>query len=107
MDHELATPKFTSECTTAYIAMIRSFIAEGIVNRLAWIRKAHGMFEALHRNDERDAGADLSFGATSMPSHSFLAVMFSSYLQGPTRQLWTTWSKLQNRNYSASYIIAG
>lgn len=71
MDHELATPKFTSECTATYIATIRSFIADGIVNHLARIRKAHGMFEALHRNDEWDADTDFSLGATGMPSHPF------------------------------------
>lgn len=60
MDHELATPKFTSECTTAYIATIRGFIADGIVNHLARIRRAHGMFEALHHGDEC-AGANKAF----------------------------------------------
>lgn len=71
MDHELATSKFTNECTAAYIATIHGFIANGIVNHLARIRKAHGMFEALHRNDEWDADTDLSLGATCMLSRSF------------------------------------
>lgn len=71
MNHELSTLKFTSECTPAYIATIRTFIADGIVNRLARVRKAHGMFEALHHNDEWDADTDLSLGATSTPSRSF------------------------------------
>ncbi|KAF8550261.1 beta and beta-prime subunits of DNA dependent RNA-polymerase [Imleria badia] len=64
MDRELATPNFTNECTPAYIATIRNFIADGIVSHLAKIRKTHGMFEALHRNDEWDADTDLSLGAT-------------------------------------------
>ena len=66
MDCELATPKFTNECTPSYVSTIRDFIADGIVNHLAKIRKAHGMFEALQRNDEWDADTDLSLGATSM-----------------------------------------
>ncbi|KAN0097898.1 hypothetical protein V8E55_002344 [Tylopilus felleus] len=65
MDSELGTPKFTNECTAAYIATIRDFITDGIVSQLAKIRKAHSMFEALQRNDEWDADTDLSLGATS------------------------------------------
>lgn len=72
-DRELATPRFTSECTAAYIATIRNFIADGVVDHLAKIRKTHGMFEALQRNDEWDADTDLSLGATSMQSFSELS----------------------------------
>jgi len=107
MDRELATPKFTNECTAAYIATIRDFIADGVVSHLANIRKTHGMFEALHRNDEWDADTNLSLGATSMYVVFSELSPFSSHPQGLTRQLWTTWPKSRNRNYSTSYIFAG
>lgn len=66
MDRELATQKFTNECTPAYVTTIRDFIADGVVNHVARIRKTHSMFEALQRNDECDADTDFSMGATSM-----------------------------------------
>lgn len=108
MDQELATPKFLSECTPTYIAMIRSFIADGVVERLgANIRQSHGMFEALERrDDEWDADTDFSLGATSMWCHSCRVYMFSCQTQGPTKQSWMIWSKLQNLSYSVSYSFA-
>jgi DNA-directed RNA polymerase III subunit RPC1 len=66
VDRELATKKFTNECTAAYIATIRGFIADSVAHHLAKIRKARGMFEALERYDEWDADTDLSMGATSV-----------------------------------------
>ena len=92
MDSELGTPKFTNECTAAYIATIRDFITDGIVSQLAKIRKAHSMFEALQRNDEWDADTDLSLGATSMSSFSELSPI-SFLTQVLTRQLWTMWPR--------------
>ncbi|KAH9853367.1 beta and beta-prime subunits of DNA dependent RNA-polymerase [Lenzites betulinus] len=64
VDRELATRKFTAECTAAYLGTIRGFISEHIVQKLAEVRKLHGMFEALEREDEWDAYTDLSMGAS-------------------------------------------
>ncbi|KAI1788935.1 beta and beta-prime subunits of DNA dependent RNA-polymerase [Ganoderma leucocontextum] len=64
VDRALATRKFTSECTAAYIATIRKFISENIAQKLGEVRKQHGMFEALEREDEWDADTDLSMGAS-------------------------------------------
>ena len=66
VDRALATRRFTSECTAAYIATIRKFISENIAQKLGEVRKAHGMFEALEREDEWDADTDLSMGASCM-----------------------------------------
>jgi DNA-directed RNA polymerase III subunit RPC1 len=63
VDHELATKRFTSECTPAYLATIRSFIADHIVHKLAEARKSRGMFDALERAEEWDADTDLCMGA--------------------------------------------
>lgn len=64
VDRELSKKKFTSECTAAYLATIRGFIAEHVVHKLAENRKSRGMFEALERDDEWDEDTDLSMGAS-------------------------------------------
>ena len=64
VDRELSKRKFTSECTAAYIAMIRGFISENVAHKLGEIRKSRGMFEALEREDEWDEETDLSMGAS-------------------------------------------
>ncbi|CAL1713617.1 unnamed protein product [Somion occarium] len=64
VDRELAQRRFTSECTAAYIATIRGFVTERVAHRLAEIRKSHGMFDALEREEEWDADTDLSMGAS-------------------------------------------
>ncbi|KZT66991.1 beta and beta-prime subunits of DNA dependent RNA-polymerase [Daedalea quercina L-15889] len=64
VDKELSKRKFTNECTAAYIATIRGFFSEHIAQKLAEIRRDHGMFEALERDDEWDADTDLTLGAS-------------------------------------------
>ncbi|KAH7924840.1 beta and beta-prime subunits of DNA dependent RNA-polymerase [Leucogyrophana mollusca] len=64
VDRELATKKFASECTAAYLATIRGFITDHVAHRLAQMRKSQGMFEALERADEWDVDTDLSLGAS-------------------------------------------
>ncbi len=64
VDRTLASRKFTSECTAAYLATIRKFISENIAQRMADIRKRHHMFDALEREDEWDADTDLTMGAS-------------------------------------------
>ena len=64
VDRELADRRFTSECTAAYIATVRGFIAEHIAQKVADIRKSRGMFGALERNEEWDADTDLTMGAS-------------------------------------------
>lgn len=66
VDRELAKKKFTTECTPAYLATLRGYIADNIARRLAEIRKNHGMFEAIGREEEWDENTDLSMGASSM-----------------------------------------
>ncbi|KAI6094479.1 hypothetical protein EDD17DRAFT_1892208 [Pisolithus thermaeus] len=50
---------------TNVIATIRGFITDDVIHRSAKMRKAHGMFEALERFEERDSNTDLSMGATA------------------------------------------
>jgi DNA-directed RNA polymerase III subunit RPC1 len=64
VDRELSLPRFVTECTTAYISTIRTFLNDHVVHRLAIVRKSRGMFEALERSDEWDEDTDLSMGAT-------------------------------------------
>ncbi|KAI0056684.1 beta and beta-prime subunits of DNA dependent RNA-polymerase [Artomyces pyxidatus] len=64
VDRELSLPKFTVECTAAYISTIRGFIREHVADRLGDARKSRGMFEALERDAEWDAETDLSMGAS-------------------------------------------
>ncbi|KAH9950127.1 beta and beta-prime subunits of DNA dependent RNA-polymerase [Amylocystis lapponica] len=64
VDRELSKRKFTTECTAAYLATIRGFVSEHIAHKLAEVRKNHGMFDALERDDEWDADTDLSMGAS-------------------------------------------
>ncbi|OCH86035.1 beta and beta-prime subunits of DNA dependent RNA-polymerase [Obba rivulosa] len=64
VDRELATRRFISECTPAYLATVRGFISEHIVDRLAEVRRQHGMYDALEREAEWDEETDLSLGAS-------------------------------------------
>lgn len=63
-DKELATPRFTTECTQTYLDGVRDFIHDRIASKIAENRKSHGMFEALEREEEWDKDTDLSMGAT-------------------------------------------
>ncbi|KAG2125902.1 hypothetical protein BD769DRAFT_1736203 [Suillus cothurnatus] len=65
VDLELKEPKFTSECTPAYLDTIRDFVVQHIAHHLAAMRKSRGMFEALERSDEWDRDTDLSMGASA------------------------------------------
>lgn len=67
MNRELASEKFTSECTAAYLATIQGFITDHVVHKLAEARSSRGMFEATERDDEWDADTDLSMGASGWP----------------------------------------
>lgn len=64
VDIELATKRFTSECTPAYRGLIHDFIKENVAVALANLRKYHGMFDALERYEEWDEEIDLSLGAS-------------------------------------------
>lgn len=79
VDRTLATRKFTSECTAAYIATIRKFISENIAQKLGEVRKQHGMFEALERGDGWDADTDLSMGASCALSLWFFALKLDAH----------------------------
>jgi DNA-directed RNA polymerase III subunit RPC1 len=63
VDRELASQKFASECTPAYLATIRKFVADN-VTLLADHRRYRGMFDALERETEWDEDTDLSMGAS-------------------------------------------
>ncbi|KZV60964.1 beta and beta-prime subunits of DNA dependent RNA-polymerase [Peniophora sp. CONT] len=57
-DLALAAPRFTLECSAAYVLTIRNFIRENIVYALADARASRGMWEARERNEEFDADTD-------------------------------------------------
>lgn len=62
-DHELSKKKFVNECTAAYIGTVRQFVVDHVAHRLAQIRRARGMFDALQRSEEWDEHTDLTMGA--------------------------------------------
>lgn len=64
MDSELASLKFTSDCTPAYLDTIRSFVSEKVVAKIAGVRRVHGLFDALAREAEWDTETDFSLGAS-------------------------------------------
>ncbi|KAJ3513331.1 hypothetical protein NLJ89_g3010 [Agrocybe chaxingu] len=64
-DRELATPRFKSECTPAYLDTIRKFIFDHLAHKMADARLKRGMFEALEHESEWDEYTDLSLGATA------------------------------------------
>jgi DNA-directed RNA polymerase III subunit RPC1 len=66
VDQELATPRFSSESSPAYLETVRKFILENLANKLAGTRKSRGMFDALEREAEWDEDTDLSMGASGL-----------------------------------------
>ncbi len=64
VDSELATPRFRSECTPAYLDIVRKFIFDNLAHRLADFRRIRGMFDALEKDVEWDEDTDLSLGAS-------------------------------------------
>lgn len=64
VDSELATPRFRSECTQAYLDIVRNFIFDNIAHKLADFRRSRGMFDALEKDVEWDENTDLSLGAS-------------------------------------------
>lgn len=66
VDQELATPRFSSESSPAYLKTVRKFILENLANKLAGTRKSRGMFDALEREVEWDEDTDLSMGASGL-----------------------------------------
>jgi DNA-directed RNA polymerase III subunit RPC1 len=64
MDKEFSKPEFVSECTPAYLTIIRDFVINNVVELMADLRKAHNMFDAMERQDEWDEFTDLSMGAS-------------------------------------------
>jgi len=66
VDQELASPRFNSESSPAYLATVRKFIYENLANKLASTRQSRGMFDALEREAEWDEDTDLSMGASGL-----------------------------------------
>ena len=66
-DRELSKPKFKNECADSYTGTIRNFIMDRIAHRLAKIRQAHGLFDALEKEEEWDEETDFSMGASRTP----------------------------------------
>lgn len=64
VDHELATPRFRNECTSAYLETVRNFIFTSVACKLANSRRCRGMFDALEKSDEWSEDTDLSLGAS-------------------------------------------
>ncbi|TIB84727.1 beta and beta-prime subunits of DNA dependent RNA-polymerase [Wallemia mellicola] len=63
VDKELRTKRWMKECTPHYLSTIRNFIFSSITKKLADLRDAHGMFDALTKSDEWDEETDLNMGA--------------------------------------------
>lgn len=63
VDKELRTKRWMKECTAHYLSTIRNFIFSSITKKLADLRDAHGMFDALTKSDEWDEETDLNMGA--------------------------------------------
>jgi len=88
VDSELATPRFRSECTQAYLDIVRKFIFDNIAHRLADFRRSRGMFDALEKDVEWDEDTDLTLGAsgkrrqnaTFNPVVNLLQTQIKSYL---------------------------
>ncbi|TIA73384.1 hypothetical protein E3P92_01635 [Wallemia ichthyophaga] len=64
VDKELRTKRWMKECTPHYLSTVRNFIFSSITKKLADLRDAHGMFDALTRSDEWDEETDLDMGAS-------------------------------------------
>ncbi|CAK5263000.1 unnamed protein product [Mycena citricolor] len=64
VDRELGTKRFTSECTSAYLATIRGYTTDRIAQRMAKVRSSWGMFDAIQKEDSWDSTTDLSMGAS-------------------------------------------
>ncbi|KAE9394109.1 beta and beta-prime subunits of DNA dependent RNA-polymerase [Gymnopus androsaceus JB14] len=65
VDQELATKRFTTECTSTFVDGVRNFIFDNVVTKLAQARGDRGMYEALDRPSEWDEETDLSLGASA------------------------------------------
>jgi DNA-directed RNA polymerase III subunit RPC1 len=64
VDRELATKRFTSECTAAYLATIRGFTTDQIAQKMSEVRTTRGMFDALEREVDWYEDTDLTMGAS-------------------------------------------
>lgn len=63
VDKELKSKRWMKECTPHYLSTVRNFIYSNITKKLANLREAHGMFDALDREEEWDEETDLNMGA--------------------------------------------
>lgn len=63
VDKELKSKRWMKECTPHYLSTVRNFIFSNITKKLANLREAHGMFDALDREEEWDEETDLNMGA--------------------------------------------
>lgn len=63
VDKELKSKRWMRECTPHYLSTVRNFIYSNITKKLANLREAHGMFDALDREEEWDEETDLNMGA--------------------------------------------
>ncbi|KAF8644329.1 hypothetical protein AX16_008537 [Volvariella volvacea WC 439] len=64
LEKELSSPRFVNDCASAYLDAVRLFISETVVQKMADVRRNHGMFDAIEREAEWDADTDLSMGAS-------------------------------------------
>ncbi|KAH9482988.1 DNA-directed RNA polymerase III subunit rpc1 [Psilocybe cubensis] len=64
VDRELATPRFVNETSPTYLDVVRKFIFDNVANKMAEIRRNHGMFDALEKEGDWDEDTDLSMGAS-------------------------------------------
>ncbi|KAF5389823.1 hypothetical protein D9757_003589 [Collybiopsis confluens] len=64
VDKGLKSSRFTTECSSTYVQMLREFIMDNAVTKLAHARTEQGMYDAVERPNEWDDDTDLSFGAS-------------------------------------------
>ena len=69
VDQELSQPKFLRDCTAVYIATVRNFIHDHVIQPLADARRSRRMFEALEHNNEWGMDTNLSMSASGNRRH--------------------------------------
>jgi DNA-directed RNA polymerase III subunit RPC1 len=84
VDTELKSSRYQAECAPVFMNALRNFIQGNIANRLAKVRKSHGMYDALEKPTDWDIDMDLSMGAPRkfigvLRIHSLTFIAFSCY----------------------------
>jgi DNA-directed RNA polymerase III subunit RPC1 len=68
VEAELQSTRYQAECADIFMDSVKKFVQENIANRLAKVRRSHGMYDALDRPTDWDIDMDLSMGAPGTAS---------------------------------------